>query len=299
MRSPENWQPETITTEYLEGQISRLIDDLPRTLPARKKYEDKLDEVETDEDMQKLLEEIQSFISNRQSALSSNNQPTETILEVQYSNLSEQETRECANFFINIIHGAEQPANKLGSGQVAHVYEDPQKPNLCYKAIHNQKLYTQSNSTDTELNFLDIVEQCDFQSARTPKPLCFIIHGNFHAMVMEKLNAVSIDDILQRRAIVPPNFNFETFFSKLSGLLSQIHALGVHHRDLHEGNIMIDRETGDPYIIDFGAAKRKYLEDDDPYTDILPDNNIRRFTPDANNIKTVKQKLTKFLESID
>ncbi len=43
---------------------------------------------------------------------------------------------------------------------------------------------------------------------------------------------------------------------KLADALEHAHQAGVIHRDLKPGNIMMDR-SGDPYVIDFGLARRE------------------------------------------
>lgn len=73
-------------------------------------------------------------------------------------------------------------------------------------------------------------------------------------LMMEALPAVSVDDILQDRAKLPENFDFNSFQIDLLDFVDKMHQRGVYHRDLHEGNIMIDNETGQLYVIDFGAA---------------------------------------------
>ncbi|XP_068210378.1 uncharacterized protein [Palaemon carinicauda] len=41
---------------------------------------------------------------------------------------------------------------------------------------------------------------------------------------------------------------------KVSGILREIHALGISHNDLHIENIIIDEATDEPSIIDFGGS---------------------------------------------
>ncbi len=75
-------------------------------------------------------------------------------------------------------------------------------------------------------------------------------------LMMEALPAVSIDDILQGRAELPANFDLVNFQKDLMDFVEKMHQKNIYHRDLHEGNIMVDKETGQVYVIDFGASAR-------------------------------------------
>ena len=57
--------------------------------------------------------------------------------------------------------------------------------------------------------------------------------------------------ILEREAV--------RYTGQIAGALAQLHSLGILHRDLKPGNIML-RENGNVALIDFGLAKRMRLE---------------------------------------
>ncbi len=73
-------------------------------------------------------------------------------------------------------------------------------------------------------------------------------------LMMEKLVASSVDDILLGKAPLPENFDINSFEADLLEFVEKMHERGVYHRDLHEGNIMIDNNTAEVYIIDLGAG---------------------------------------------
>lgn len=59
----------------------------------------------------------------------------------------------------------------------------------------------------------------------------------------------------------PEHFDHERFISGLRAYIKVMHdEYRIHHRDLHSGNIMIDRETGDARVIDFGKSKHFIME---------------------------------------
>ncbi len=115
-------------------------------------------------------------------------------------------------------------------------------------------------------------------------------------LMMETINAVSIDDVLQGRAPLPENFNIDTFFAKIMDFLEEIHDQDLYHRDLHEGNIMIDRVTGEPWVIDFGAATTSFGEDD-PYL-VNVSGQTTKLISDESVLKRVKKDLKEHLARI-
>jgi serine/threonine protein kinase len=52
--------------------------------------------------------------------------------------------------------------------------------------------------------------------------------------------------------------NAVSYLRQISGALAKIHSVGITHRDLKPGNIML-REDGSVALIDFGLAKRMRL----------------------------------------
>jgi serine/threonine protein kinase len=91
-------------------------------------------------------------------------------------------------------------------------------------------------------------------------------------IVMEKLHARSIDDILRGFGNLPHGFDVDAFCDALKAFLTDMHARGLYHRDLHYGNIMITQEGSDipaserpmGYVIDFGLSG--YAQESmDPY----------------------------------
>lgn len=66
-----------------------------------------------------------------------------------------------------------------------------------------------------------------------------------------------------------------TLLRQIADGLQEAHASGVFHRDLHSGNILIDREKGIPRILDFGmsSVKEKFLKNHNSKTITEEQNN--------------------------
>ena len=63
-----------------------------------------------------------------------------------------------------------------------------------------------------------------------------------------------------------------------------MHDQGIHHRDLHDGNILVDRKTLMPRVIDFGKTGRQVGYDNisqtnDPYREFDESRNIKNAFP--------------------
>lgn len=152
-------------------------------------------------------------------------------------------------------------------------------------------------SPEKEREFLENLQNLDTK-VRVPKIYAsFEIDqmGELHRFIMmEALNAVSVDDVLQNRATLPKDFDWISFEKDLLDFAEKIHERGIYHRDLHEGNIMIDKDTLQAYVIDFGASSEFWgsIEPGErgPYH-ITKDGVERILTSDEGMIRSVVKKL--------
>lgn len=148
---------------------------------------------------------------------------------------------------------------RLGEGRTAEVYFVGSNNEICLKIYKKSVRIPQDIyyvSPTKELEFLEAVDNLGTR-ARAPKAYaCYEDKEDdgYNFLMMETLSAVSLDDILQGRADLPAGFNLAEFSKSLRDFVQKMHESGIYHRDLHEGNIMIDKTTGAVYIIDFGAA---------------------------------------------
>lgn len=151
----------------------------------------------------------------------------------------------------------ENKHEKLGAGQAGRVIASLRHPkDVCYKVMFNQdKLPFGTNdiAVETELQ-QSIASLGERFGVRAPRVFSFVQTEEVKAITMERLPAVSLRDIVTGRAEVPPAFNPDTFFPSVRQYIDLLHDQDYYHRDLHDGNLMADTTTGQPYVIDFGLS---------------------------------------------
>ncbi len=121
---------------------------------------------------------------------------------------------------------------------------------------------------------------------------------NVHALVMERLDAVSLSDVIEGRENLPENFNIDLFFSSLENFFTKMHKEDIFHRDAQDRNIMVGK-NGEPFVIDFGNGKKMYFGDEDPYREFDDiKSKVTYFTDDFEFLKITKRKLKKYIDNI-
>jgi serine/threonine protein kinase len=182
---------------------------------------------------------------------------------------------------------------RLGQGMTAEVCFLASNEKLCLKIYKNKTEEIKGIfflSPEDEMYIQDRVSLIR-GDARSPKVYCSFEdrEGGLKYLLMERLDAVSIEDVFVGRAELPENFDFDKFSVALKKYIEEMHSFDVYHRDLHEGNIMIDKNTGMPYVIDFGASKEFYGEGN-PY-EVVIGNVVERRTSDEGMMKKVLDRL--------
>jgi serine/threonine protein kinase len=205
-----------------------------------------------------------------------------------------QEIKELLERDVEIIEDLlENMATKLGEGRTANAHFLDSNARFCLKILKKPgempgvPFY---NSLEIEMGFLNELQELD-SKVRVPKPYLAGDYKGNKFLIMETLNAHSIADILQGKGHLPENFNVADFYENLKSFVAKMHDRNVYHRDLHEGNIMINPETAEIYVIDFGASSRSY-SDESAYFETRPTNTVR-FTSDEDFLRSVYQSLRK------
>lgn len=154
----------------------------------------------------------------------------------------------------------------LGEGKAGRVVASQRNPKVCYKVmLPIDRVPRGTNSVALEADIQMALNALgEIRSVRVPQVLAYVEHDDMRAIMMESLDAVSIRDLKHGKEPWPEAFDSDRFFEELEAFVSAMHDHGYHHRDLHAGNVLIDRETGDPRVIDFGYSRRVY-GNDNPY----------------------------------
>lgn len=198
-------------------------------------------------------------------------------------------------------------AKMLGAGRTAKVFPDSFSNGMCHKVIYDKELLF--NDVEEEAEYLDAL--LDIESkARVPQPIMHVFakvvedhNGKEYiktqqVLMMEEINGLSIKDIEEGKGSIPKDFKIEPFMVELRKFFSEMHNdKKIHHRDFHEGNLMIDFDTNMPVVIDFGHATRKNLKDEDPYRSD-PDfrNKINVFLNDDAQIDRLEEKIAALID---
>jgi tRNA A-37 threonylcarbamoyl transferase component Bud32 len=155
------------------------------------------------------------------------------------------------------------PDKYIGHGGAAMVFglEEPllRINGLCIKLTKNR--HTQSvrsfnlgNSIKEEFNIQYLLKDLNIDGVRCPKVIAYLESQNHAAIIMERLEAVNMQLVINGKEDLPANFDLEIFFGLLEEYIHEMHELGISHNDLEMRNVMIDKTTGKPRIIDFGRS---------------------------------------------
>jgi serine/threonine protein kinase len=226
---------------------------------------------------------------------------------------------------VEILNGGN--ALFLGDGMTAKVYLPEKNKVICFKIIcyldqagrnipkdklirptTNYLPNDQDNGyhlPEEEVKFMRYV-YTKGSDVKVPRPFSFasFVRGNdgdtymvkehIHLIAMERMNAVSIKEVLENKKELPKSFNRQDFFKKLREfIVSMNEDTDVHHRDLHEGNVMIDIETGNPCVIDFGKATRG-IGHDNPYREESSVGKTIVYTKDLDWVDKLESEMARF-----
>lgn len=159
-----------------------------------------------------------------------------------------------------ILEKIGNPENYLGEGGAAMVFDVGE--DRCVKLMKNRHnspnahMYDLGNSPRDEAGIQNMLK--DFEVAGVFTPTIFSqFHGvEASAIVMEKLDAVNLQLVLNGEEEMPAGFDPDDFFKRLREFIVAMHdKKGIVHADLELRNVMVDRQTAHPRVIDFGRSK--------------------------------------------
>lgn len=166
---------------------------------------------------------------------------------------------------------------EIGAGNFSWVYQDTKKNGLCYKRYKPGAEKKMNIPVHSEMDFMENVYGID-EHVKTPYPLGLaevIINNNeinkkslVKVIAMEHFeNSTRLEDVIdpknpELKKDFPETFDVELFFHRLETFIHKMHnEKNIYHRDLFSRNILIDNETGNPIVIDFGDASRSSLDE--------------------------------------
>jgi tRNA A-37 threonylcarbamoyl transferase component Bud32 len=153
------------------------------------------------------------------------------------------------------------PEKFVGSGGIGKVFS--LEGGFCVKMMinrHNRSAEEQGkldlgNSPQKEVVFQKQLEDLEVRGVYVPKVLHTQVGETSAAIVMEQLDAADMKQVLIGNHEMPPNFKIDDFFDELHAFFEVMHAKkGIAHGDVAPRNIMIDKKTGKPRLIDFGRS---------------------------------------------
>lgn len=81
------------------------------------------------------------------------------------------------------------------------------------------------------------------------------VQNPFHYTVFEYINGSSLRDLVKSKEHRLPPDKVLRYFQQIADALDYAHSLNIVHRDVTPGNILIDSDTENAYVIDFGIAR--------------------------------------------
>lgn len=158
-------------------------------------------------------------------------------------------------------------ALQIGDGSDAYVIVDRCEirelpPEICYKIAKKEELKRGRNSLNAEARmqgmFHDVAARHPHSSIGIPAPFYALEIGTTQLIAMEKLNAKSVNDIINGKGFLPEWFDPEEFYKELKSMFAWLHKHDLYHRDMHDGNVMISQSKTKGkkigYIVDFGLS---------------------------------------------
>lgn len=145
----------------------------------------------------------------------------------------------------------------IGSGTNADVYiaKGTSFEKICFKKVKK----------NPSIKCNDINKEHEFQievrklGVRTPLTLMSIeTDEKEEYLVMEIINGCTVKEATENPSLLPKDFNYKIFIDDMTDQVLKMHnkkgrGVGFYHRDLHQGNVMINQD-GLAVIIDFGTA---------------------------------------------
>lgn len=237
------------------------LDEAIRELPGCQKIEDEAVEDE-DADFDALLKRLERLVSLKQEKdRKGGSKEWIRVSAIEH----EVSTEKAERVIAQIRERISDPEKELGTGATGSVFtfrhsaEDLDRL-FCVKIVRDQQQYELGVPVDKEMLFLEKLFPLQVEGVRAPKPFFAFSKGGFIGLAMEHLDAVNIDRVMKGEITegvperLPELFDVDAYFDKLRAFIEAMHKYGVIHEDMYLRNMMVDRNTGLPRIVDFGRS---------------------------------------------
>jgi serine/threonine protein kinase len=151
--------------------------------------------------------------------------------------------------------------NYLDHGGAATVFTLGDAEDSCVKVMKNRHvaanahMFNLGTTPVKEFQIMERLHGLERKGCRAPVAEMCIEVGESAMIVMEKLPAINLQHVLNGTVELPEGFDYDAFYDALEEYIGAMHKeAGVVHNDLYPRNVMIDTETGLPYVIDFGRS---------------------------------------------
>lgn len=207
------------------------------------------------------------------------------------------------NLVNRLLEEGENHPNFLGKGQTAEVYLMGHKGTRAIKVV-NSRTIVPGNNQEVILNDLHeearvgkLIKEAAGQVVEVPTQIIamdYVEEGKTsEVLIMEAMDAISIEDIINNPSLLPESFNYSDFYDACEEFVKRLEKKGIYHRDLHPGNVMVHRENGKPVIIDFGLSTDRVLGED-PYV-VETARGTFRYSKDSDRITQTCRELLKVI----
>ena len=158
---------------------------------------------------------------------------------------------------MQVIKSYLEKANcNLGHGTLAESVLTREEDTFCVKVFNPAR--TKFFSREILENEFLIHEEASTSGIKVPKLLGHYFNEETHEyfIYMEKIKGFSLEDYREKRVRFPKEFNLVTFWQKVEKELGSLHQKGTIHNDISLGNIMVEIDTDDAVLIDFGLSRK-------------------------------------------
>ena len=170
------------------------------------------------------------------------------------------EHAEALKQFVEQLESEHDKAEHLGRGRTSLVWttEDPfLHSRICIKELHNPEPSVNSFKEEIEIHHAAFKE-----GIRVPRPLMYVETDAGQYIFMEQIEGRTMKEARESGDLLERE-EWDHVKKQLEEVTFRMHKQAfIHHRDLHEGNVMLTEDL-EVVLIDFGDAKKVTSLDSD------------------------------------